>query len=48
MDTKSNETKSVAMKWTKAAGWAAVLFFLVKGLMWLVVPAIVAYFSLKN
>jgi hypothetical protein len=38
---------SPALKWTKRVGVAAFLFFLVKGLLWLVVPAIVAYFALK-
>ena len=30
-------------KWAKTAGWAAFLFFLVKGLLWLIVPALIAY-----
>jgi hypothetical protein len=34
-------------RWTKRVGVAAFLFFLVKGLLWLIVPAIVAYFTLK-
>jgi len=48
MDTKGTESRSHALKLTKAAGWAAFMFFLVKGLMWLVVPAIVAYLSFKD
>lgn len=33
------------MNWTKRFGIAAFLFFLIKGLLWLIVPAVVAYFS---
>jgi hypothetical protein len=36
-----------AKSWTKRVGAAAFLFFLVKGLLWLIVPAIVAYLTLK-
>lgn len=48
MQHEPAKKKCPARKWTKAAGWAAFLFFLVKGLMWLAVPAAVAYFSIKN
>jgi len=40
------EEKSNAVKWTKRFGLAAFLFFLIKGLLWLIVPALVAYYSL--
>lgn len=41
------EEKSNAVKWTKRFGLAAFLFFLVKGLLWLIIPAaVVAYYSL--
>jgi hypothetical protein len=40
--------KCPAVKWTKRFGAAAFLFFLVKGLLWLIVPALIAYFSLQN
>ena len=36
-----------AAKWTKRFGTAAFLFFLIKGLLWLLVPAVIAYFSLS-
>ena len=36
-----------AAKWTKRFGAAAFLFFLIKGLLWLLVPALIAYFSLS-
>jgi len=38
---------SATERWTKRVGVAAFLFFLVKGLLWLIVPAIVAYFTVK-
>lgn len=34
-----------ASRWGKRLGVAAFLFFLIKGLAWLVVPAAVAYFA---
>ena len=41
------EHTSPAVKWTKRVGFLAFLFFLIKGLLWLVVPAIITYFSLR-
>lgn len=32
-------------KWVKRFGFAGFMFFLIKGLMWLVVPALIAYFA---
>ena len=32
-------------KWTRRLGAAAFLFFLIKGLMWLIVPAVVVWWS---
>ena len=40
------EKTGSAVKWTKRFGAAAFLFFLVKGLLWLIVPALIAYLSL--
>lgn len=34
-----------AKTWVKRLGAAGFAFFLVKGLLWLIVPALVAYFS---
>jgi hypothetical protein len=34
-------------KWIKRFGFAGFMFFLIKGLLWLIVPAMIAYFSLK-
>jgi hypothetical protein len=33
--------------WTKRMAWALPLFFLLKGLMWLAVPALFLFFSLE-
>jgi hypothetical protein len=38
---------SGAERWTKRVGVVAFLFFLIKGILWLILPAIVAYFALK-
>jgi hypothetical protein len=45
MEDESAKQKS-ALKWTKRFGLAAFLFFLVKGLLWLIVPAVIAYFAI--
>ena len=34
-----------ARSWVKRFGVAGFVFFLVKGLLWLIVPAIIAYLS---
>lgn len=39
--------KSNATTWIKRFGFAGFLFFLIKGLLWLIVPALIAYFSLS-
>ena len=36
-----------AKSWLKRLGVAGFLFFLIKGLAWLIVPALVAYFSVN-
>jgi hypothetical protein len=38
---------SPTAKWSKRIGLAAFLFFLIKGLLWLLIPSILAYFALK-
>ena len=45
----SEEAKkqSAWQKWIKRFGFAGFMFFLIKGLLWLIVPALIAYFSLK-
>ena len=37
--------KCPAIKWTKWAGIATFMFFLLKGLAWLIVPAVIYYFA---
>lgn len=41
----STDTPKAAARWGKRLGIAAFLFFLFKGLAWLVVPAAVTYFA---
>lgn len=33
--------------WIKRFGFVGFMFFLIKGLLWLIVPALIAYFSLN-
>jgi len=47
MQQQDTSNSSAADRWTKRVGIAAFLFFFIKGLLWLIVPAIVAYFALK-
>jgi hypothetical protein len=35
-----------AVRWVKRFGVAGFLFFLIKGLLWLIIPALIAYFSI--
>jgi hypothetical protein len=41
------QKKCPAKTWVKRLGAAGFVFFLLKGLAWLIVPALVAYFSLN-
>jgi hypothetical protein len=45
METESVRRKSPAKTWIRRFGAAGFVFFLVKGLLWLIVPAAVAYLS---
>jgi hypothetical protein len=36
-----------ALGWVKRFGVAGLLFFLIKGLLWLIVPALIAYFAVN-
>ena len=40
----SNQPKN-SVKWIKRFGAAGFLFFLIKGLLWLIVPAILIWFG---
>lgn len=46
MDERPRKRKCPAVGWVKRFGVAGLLFFLVKGILWLLVPALIAYFSL--
>ena len=39
------DTPRAAARWGRRLGIAAFLFFLIKGLAWLVVPAAITYFA---
>jgi hypothetical protein len=43
---KSNQPKGVA-KWVKRFGVAGFLFFFIKGLLWLIVPAILIWLGVS-
>jgi hypothetical protein len=45
MDESPKKRKCPAVKWVKRFGVAGFLFFLIKGLLWLIVPALVYYFA---
>ena len=47
METEPVKGKCPAKTWVKRFGAAGFVFFLVKGLLWLIVPAVVAYLSLN-
>jgi hypothetical protein len=34
------------LKWIKRLGFVGFMFFLIKGLLWLLIPGLIAYFSL--
>lgn len=40
------EKGNPVVRWMRRFGVAAFLFFLIKGLLWLIVPGLIAYFSL--
>ena len=42
---EQSENKKTARGWLKRLGVAGFLFFLIKGLLWLLVPALAAYFA---
>jgi hypothetical protein len=47
MEHKAPAKRCPAKTWIKRFGAAGFIFFLVKGLLWLIVPALVAHFSLS-
>ena len=47
MQEQEDRQTTAAARWTKRVGVGAFLFFLVKGLLWLIVPAVLAYCAMK-
>ena len=47
MNEEPKNRKCPAVGWVKRFGVAGLLFFLIKGLLWLIVPAVVAYFTVN-
>lgn len=49
-DTASSEVKPKARfyTWLKRLGVVGFLFFLIKGLLWLALPGVLAYFGLSG
>jgi hypothetical protein len=43
----TQEQQSKMVRWLKRLGLAGFLFFLIKGLLWLIVPGLIAYFTLS-
>jgi len=48
MRSGTDKERSSSLKTAKTVGWAAFLFFLIKGLLWLIVPALFAYYAIEN
>lgn len=44
-DQEAAQPDSRMRRWIKRFGVAGFLFFFIKGLLWLIVPALIAYFS---
>jgi hypothetical protein len=45
MQETPQKGKFLANRWIKRFGFAGFMFFLIKGLLWLIVPALVAYLA---
>lgn len=45
MSETPEKNKSRLSRWIKRFGFAGFMFFLIKGLLWLIVPALVAYLA---
>jgi hypothetical protein len=44
-EREENENPNLLAKWIRRFGFAGFMFFLIKGLLWLIVPALIAYFA---
>jgi hypothetical protein len=47
MQEQAQKDMSRMKYWIKRFGFVGFMFFLIKGLLWLIVPALIAYFSLN-
>jgi hypothetical protein len=47
MREEPGKRKCPAVGWVKRIGVAGFLFFLIKGLLWLIIPGLIAYFSIS-
>jgi hypothetical protein len=45
-ENKQPRQRVCPLKWIKRIGVAGFIFFLLKGLLWLLVPSLIAYFSM--
>jgi hypothetical protein len=45
-ENEEQKQTSFFHKWIKRFGVAGFLFFFIKGLLWLVIPALIAYFAM--
>ena len=48
MNEEPGKGKYPAAKWVKRFGVAGFLFFLIKGLLWLIIPAALVYFGVSG
>lgn len=47
MELERQKQNAKAAAWIKRFGFAGFMLFLIKGLLWLIVPAALAYFAWK-
>ena len=45
MPKPQSKNRDQTASWIKRFGFAGFLFFLIKGLLWLIIPALAAYFA---
>ena len=48
MEEEQRKRKCPAVKWMKRFGIAGFLFFLIKRLLWLIIPVLVGYVAYTN
>lgn len=46
-DDRQPTARGRSLRWGRRLGVAAFLFFLIKGLAWLIVPAVLAYLAVR-